>query len=460
MPIVALLYLLGILVARTASADLASLTNVACPPLQCDVTQKGVLRNHPNRGNLNDVELSGGSRTSAACSEICASTPDCDVWMFRLISIGAFCKMWTAEQSPCRPDASGKVMYDPIPRIEGFFGFGGNCISGDTATIAVADDSATVSATLGHATASPTQDGAVGDSDGGDEPCDDDLADDSATAAAEESASAVGSGEKGESLDVTVAVGVTVVAPGNVSDPKSLEITPAMAGPSAQEGESVGTFRVAAAVGARLRGQKQSELAVPGFGAGEEGKDAGGDDSGEAENSSPLPPVSAPLSPARQGNGSLAVTAQAEPDRTVGGAEGEGALTASAAEGEAGVAEGGDALKWHEGPTAQCPEFRCNWPRTGFFFDHSGKGHQAVIVTPYTNRPFECWRICRRTEHCAFWMFEMKKIQGRCKLWRAEQSPCEPANPADVTSTTYQQRADGLFVVGGNCKGGVETIAT
>ncbi|CAI7904571.1 unnamed protein product [Closterium sp. NIES-54] len=318
--------------------------------------------------------------------------------------------MWTAEQSPCRPGAFGDVTYDPTPRIEGFFGFGGNCNARKTVTIAVADDSATASATPGRA--SPTQDDGLGDANGE------------------------------NILDVNVAVGVTAVAPEKGSDPQSLEISPATAGLSAQAGEAEKPQLVEAAVAVRLRGQKQSDLTVPG--------------SSIAGKDSLTEPVNArgPRN-AGQGNGSAVVTAQAAPDRAVRGADGGVTLTASAA-GVAGVA---DALERQQGPTAQCPDFRCNWPRTGFFFDRPGKGHQAVIVTAYTNQPFECWRICRRTEHCAFWMFEMQAIQGRCKLWRKEQSPCEPADPADVTSTTYQQRADGLFVVGGNCEGGIETVA-
>ncbi|CAI5491550.1 unnamed protein product [Closterium sp. Naga37s-1] len=312
--------------------------------------------------------------------------------------------MWTAEQSPCRPGAFGDVTYDPTPRIEGFFGFGGNCNARKTVTIAVADDSATASATPGRG--SPTQEDGLGDANGE------------------------------NILEGNFAVGATAVAPEKGSDPQLLEISPATAGLSAQAGEAEKPQLVEASVAVRLRGQKQSDLTVPGFAV------AGKDSSTEPVN------ARGPRN-AGQGNGSAVVTAQAAPDRAVRGADGGVALKASAA-GVAGVA---DALERQQGPTAQCPDFRCNWPRTGFFFDRPGKGHQAVIVTAYTNQPFECWRICRRTEHCAFWMFEMQAIQGRCKLWRKEQSPCEPADPADVTSTTYQQRADGLFVVGGNCEG-------
>ncbi|CAI5478428.1 unnamed protein product [Closterium sp. Yama58-4] len=204
------------------------------------------------------------------------------------------------KQSPCRPDAFGDVAYDPTPRIEGFFGFGGNCNAGSTAKIAVAaDDSTTGSATPGRATASPTQgDGLVGDED---------------------------SANGGEILNVDVAVGVTATAPANSSDPKSLEISPAMSGLSAQAEEAGEPPLVEAAVAVRLRGQKQSDLTVPGFSVAGEAS--------SAETSPGVAPVNA--------RGPEAVTAQAAPDRAVRGE----ALTASAA-GVAGVA---DALERQQG---------------------------------------------------------------------------------------------------------------
>ncbi|CAI5457469.1 unnamed protein product [Closterium sp. Yama58-4] len=112
-------------------------------------------------------------------------------------------------------------------------------------------------------------------------------------------------------------------------------------------------------------------------------------------------------------------------------------------------------------PTEPCPWLKCNVATRGFLFDHPARGHLTVISTATSRRrrAHDCWSACRKTEGCAFWMFEQgNSPTGYCKMWNNEQNPCDPDMPGDPTSAHFQHREDRRFVVGGHCKGGASNF--
>lgn len=409
---VLLLLVLSLLAVRAASA--AS----QCPPLQCHVTQLGILYNHPNLGHLLDVRMDIGERSSAVCGSMCAATSACYIWMYRFDRTGAYCKMWRADQSPCTPGATGDVTYRPSPAREGFHGFGGGCNAASSGMAAAATRSMAVSVSNNDSNlVTATSDGSGYLSDSSEGASGDTVAMSSTTGG----------------FEVTVAVDVAVgpdVTQTDVTDPEvqgqqqqpphrdtsslrpdaSLDLIPELMGTLSVIHEEGLTKVLQGEAEARLPAQKQSELTVPLVGGFAEGEQLGAEaaDAGE-----------------------------------VTGGEAVGAT---------------DLLDFAGGATAACPALRCNEPRAGFLFDHPSRGHQAVVVTAFSNRPIVCWRLCRRTEGCALWMYEMKTIRGRCKLWKSSQSPCEPADPTNADTAHFQPRRDGKFVIGGNCKGGINSV--
>ncbi|GJP82090.1 hypothetical protein CLOP_g12309 [Closterium sp. NIES-67] len=54
-------------------------------------------------------------------------------------------------------------------------------------------------------------------------------------------------------------------------------------------------------------------------------------------------------------------------------------------------------------------------------------GHLLVQETGEgPEKPESCVELCGNVPDCAFWMYDMGSEKGYCKLWAADQNPCEP----------------------------------
>ncbi|GJP56128.1 hypothetical protein CLOM_g15180 [Closterium sp. NIES-68] len=88
-------------------------------------------------------------------------------------------------------------------------------------------------------------------------------------------------------------------------------------------------------------------------------------------------------------------------------------------------------------------------------------GHLLVQETGEgPEKPESCVELCGNVPDCAFWMYDMGSEKGYCKLWAADQNPCEPREWVLLgRAAHFAQRwlVRNRYVVGGYCRT-VETM--
>lgn len=100
-----------------------------------------------------------------------------------------------------------------------------------------------------------------------------------------------------------------------------------------------------------------------------------------------------------------------------------------------------------------CPaSMRCRSATSGFFLD-GPNGHLAIEYTGKgPSKPQSCSALCKSTANCTYWMYNMLRSDGECKMWGPDQSPCAPENTADPETARFDNTPIGWTVVGGACQ--------
>ncbi|CAI5524442.1 unnamed protein product [Closterium sp. Naga37s-1] len=100
-----------------------------------------------------------------------------------------------------------------------------------------------------------------------------------------------------------------------------------------------------------------------------------------------------------------------------------------------------------------CPKsMQCSASTSGYFLD-GPNGHLAIQYTGRgPSKPQSCSHLCKTTENCTWWMYNMLRADGECKMWSANQSPCIPEDTSDPETARFDNTPIGWTVVGGPCQ--------